>query len=99
MNNLAQTFGAKVTQLPIDRYMPADMDRRQRGIGFNFTVSVIGGGNQFQLVRLVQSKRVGAAPAVVLPLSKRNETRARYKSLGVVVQDIARSRPGNKPPD
>src|SRR5882762_2773826 len=99
MNNLAQPFGAKVTQLPINGHVPADMDRRQPGIGFDVTFLIISAGHQLQLVRLVQSQRVRAAPVVVLPLSKSNETRARHKSFGVVVQDIARARSGDEPPD
>src|SRR5438132_13266243 len=98
MDNLAQPFGAKVSQFSIDWNTPTNVNRRQSGINIGFILFIIG-SNQFEFIRPVQPERISAALAVVLPLAKSNETRARYESLCVVIQDIARAWSGNKPPD
>ena len=99
VNDLAQALGAKVPELSIDRHSPAHMDGGQSRISFNLAVFVVGAGNQLQLVRLVQSQRIGSALLVPLPLAKRDEARAGNQTFCVVGDDLLGARTGDEPPD
>ena len=103
MNHFAQLLWAKVVEFPIDGYAAAYMDRRERRIALRIiALNLVAGWSirqNLDLVRLIQTQRIGLATFVPLPLAEGNEAHAARKSLRVTLDNPLRLVARQKRPD